>query len=273
MYDLIEKLYLDSHYFFLYHRRINEFMLNEITEFDNVGVHINTKIAAFEERIREKVTDNDQSVLVACLVGKSQIAEIKAKLQVLAKLIAEANSQNDWQIHYLVSESSNLVLVDLFMTNSQLPQIIYLGAGIADQIRYIMQITDATAVEKLTFDDDLYKLYQLTYNYHFNNPVQYVKKQLVNLDPKQNEQQMLKIFSKVYANALKMEIGTQADLLEDYFTDGNIGLLAPDSIHPFTLNDLLSAVQSDAEIVRGNKIKDHAEYQPIVEYLSKLMDN
>lgn len=273
MYDLIEKLYLDSHYFFLYHRRINEFILNQITVFDSVEVNINTKIAAFEEMIREKVTDNDQSILVACLVGKSQIAEIKAKLQVLAKLIAEANLQNDWQIHYLVSESSNLALVDLFMTNSQLPQIIYLGAGIADQIRYIMMRTDATAVEKLTFDDDLYKLYQLTYNYHFDNPVQYVKKQLVNLDQKQNDQQMLKTFSKVYANALKMEIGTQVDLLEDYFTDGNIGLLAPDSIHPFTLNDLLSAVQSDAEVVRGNKIKDHAEYQPIIEHLSKLMNN
>lgn len=273
MYDLIEKLYLDSHYFFLYHRRINEFILNQITVFDSVEVNINTKIEAFEERIREKVTDNDQSVLVECLVGKSQIAETKAKLQVLAKLIAEANSQNDWQIHYLVSESSNLALVDLFMTNSQLPQIIYLGAGIADQIRYIMMRTDATAVEKMAFDDDLYKLYQLTYNYHFDNPVQYVKKQLVNLDSKLNDQQMLKKFSKVYANALKMEIGTQADLLEDYFTDGNIGLLAPDSIHPFTLNDLLSAIQSDAEVVRGNKIKDHAEYQPIIEYLSKLINN
>lgn len=273
MYDLIEKLYLDSHYFFLYHRRINEFMLNEITEFDGVEVHINTKIAAFEERIREKVTDNDQSVLVACLVGKSQIAEIKAKLQVLAKLIAEANSQNDWQIHYLVSESSNLALVDLFMTNSQLPQIIYLGAGIADQIHYIMLKTDAMSVEKLTSDDDLYKLYQLTYNYHFDNPVQYVKQQLINLDPKQTEQQMLKTFSKVYVNALKAEIETQASLFGDYFMDGEIGFLTVDSIHPFTLNDLLSAVQSDTEVVKGNKIKEHAEYQPIIEYLSKLMNN
>lgn len=273
MYDLIEKLYLDSHYFFLYHRRINEFMLNEITEFDSIEVHINTKIEAFEERIREKVTDNDQSVLVACLVGKSQIAETKAKLQVLAKLIAEANSQNDWQIHYLVSESSNLALVDLFMTNSQLPQIIYLGAGIADQINYIMLRTNPNAVEELTSDDDLYKLYQLTYKYHFDNPVQYVKKQLINLDPKQNEQQMLKTFSKVYVNALKDEIETQASLFGDYFMDGEIGFLSVDSIHPFTLNDLLSAVQSDTDVVRGNKIKDHAEYQPIIEYLSKLMNN
>lgn len=273
MYNLIEKLYLASHYFFLYHRRINEFTLNEITVFDSVEVNINTKIEAFEERIREKVTDNDQSILVECLVGKSQIAEIKAKLQALAKLIAEANSQNDWEIHYLVSESSNLALVDLFMTNSQLPQIIYLGAGIADQIHYIMLRTNPIAVEKLTFDDDLYKLYQLTYNYHFNNPVQYVKKQLVNLDPKQNDQQMLKTFNEVYANALKYEIGTQTDLLEDYFMGGNSNVLAADSIHPFTLNDLLAAIQSDAEIVRGNKIKNHAEYQPIIEYLSKLMNN
>ena len=227
------------------------------------------KIMPLLTKITANVPNNLQSCLFTILVSPKNCAEVQQALTDLTNEIVDLTDQQNWNVLDFVTTSNSLTVLSVFMTNFNYPQVISLGSQIIDGIRY----ANMEAAHSIANNRDRYDLTnisdflsKLTYKYHWDNPIQYFKNQLVMFTDKPDVMSQLNQFMQKIMDAdFKDKYTPKA--LSQMFT-GCEGDLIP--ISAYSLEHVMQLAKDDMQEIELDEYQKNPALKQTIDYLVNM---
>lgn len=208
-----------------------------------------------------------KSGLLLALATPDNEAEIKSELITLAQMIIDTDVTSNWQMQYLTINSKPFMAIAVFLTNSQIPQLI----SFAD--RDVLDRFFAGKKENRFGSRFLQQLNKFFYLWQPVDPWPIYQKQIINLDQTieiadlkdeilnfaDNTTELLK-WMQVHAliRELRQELGT--------LTHFNTSLIYFDQINFLSLKNLVKIATGVSQNIK--KMQNDSEMKPILAYLA-----
>lgn len=227
------------------------------------------KIMPLLTKITANVPNNLQSCLFAILVSPKNCAEVQQALTDLTNEIVDLTDQLNWDVIDFVTTSNSLTILSVFMTNFNYPQAISLGSQIVDGIRY----DNMEAAHSIANNHDRYDLTnlndflsKLTYKYHWDNPIQYFKDQLVMFIDKPDVMSQLNQFMQKIMDA-DFKNKYAPDALNQRFTACKSNLIP---ISAYSLEYVMQLAEDDMQEIELDEYKKNPALKQTIDYLVNM---
>jgi len=227
------------------------------------------KIMPLLTKITTNVPNNLQSCLFTILVSPKNCAEVQQALTDLTNEIVDLTDQLNWDVIDFVTTSNSLTVLNVFMTNFDYPQVISLGSQVVDGIRYAnMEAAHSVANNRDRYDltniNDF--LSKLTYKYHWDDPIQYFKDQLVMFTDKPDIMNQLNQFMQKIMDAdFKNKYAPEA--LNKMFTGCESNLIP---ISAYSLEHVMQLAEDDIQTVELDEYKKNFALKQTINYLVNM---
>lgn len=229
---------------------------------------------AIYKQIGMPIHDNDQSFLLSSLVSDKQIDYVKAKMYELAQMYINNNTRNDWHIMTIETPSNTATLLDVFVTNSNMPQVVLLGANIACKI---LQLSKNNELPSSQFIKSIANIGRLQYHYHTENPLDYYKDNLISLTKdSQAFEKLNHLFSDYISNDSDLSCYDD-DVVCDTITK-NTGRISSwlyinkITITPYNLMDLFDGMLVSRELTTNETLMKDSTYKDVINYLASIIN-
>lgn len=207
--------------------------------------------------------NTEKSYLLSALVGQDHYLQVKQDLIAFAQIIIKREFAGDWRIKVITTDNAPFKLVNVFITNTLLPQLIYLTSDLILLLKTLDEHTSwghhdlRDALKAWTSQDDQK---MQTYLYYPASLIEVYAAQLHYLTPTNKEK-----LNELLNNQL--EVAIKHDLAYHYHKDATgyssynetINGNSRSSIMPFTLDQLYKQyckqqadLQTDLEMTPSN---------------------